>query len=428
MPQETIRNANHLIGKVELPADKSVAHRAAIFAALSEGESEVVNYPDSEDPQSTLTCLRQLGVDIVATDRGVTVSGVGLDGLKAPDGPLDCGNSGTTMRLLAGVLAGQSFDSELVGDSSLSRRPMTRIAEPLRKMGARVTLTDGLPPIRIGAVEAPLQPIEYELPVASAQVKSAVLLAGLYAAGETVVIESTPSRDHTERMLQLETFTVGSERRITVKGGKEIAARTWAVPKDFSAAAFFLAAGATVPKSRIMLRAVGVNPTRSGALDILTAMGARISVSKERQFGGEPIADLHVQTSSLTSVRIDGTIIPNLIDEIPVLAVAATAAAGETEIRDASELRVKESDRIAILVENLRRMGADIDEHPDGMTVRGGTTLNGAAVESHGDHRIAMALAVAGLLAEGETRIDGAEAASVSFPNFWDELRKLAGQ
>jgi 3-phosphoshikimate 1-carboxyvinyltransferase len=426
--EQVIHSVTHVAGRVTLPGDKSIAHRAAILAALADGPSEIVNFPDARDPQSTLSCLQQLGIPVEVEESSITVQGRGLDGLRPPDDPIDCGNSGTTMRLLAGVLAGQPFPSVLIGDESLSLRPMERIAEPLRQMGARIELTDGHAPIRIFPSPGGLRPITYRLPVASAQVKSCVLLAGLYADGETTVVESSPSRDHTERMLRLEVLHLGSESHISVAGGRPIRVRGWAVPRDFSAAAFFLVAGCLVPNAIIEIPGVGVNPSRAGALDVLNAMGAHIDRFEERAFGGESIADLRIRSSALTSVRVDGALIPNLIDEIPVLAVAAAVAHGTTEIRDASELRVKETDRIRAMVTNLRRLGAEVDEHDDGLTVHGGKDLTGATVDSFGDHRVAMAMGVAALAARGETTIRDANCANISFPGFWQQLRAVARQ
>lgn len=423
-----VSQAQSLLGLVELPPDKSIAHRAALLAALADGTSRLVNYPSAADPQSTLSCLRQLGVPIYEDAHGIlVVEGRGLEGLRAPNQPLDCGNSGTTMRLLAGILAGQPFASTLVGDASLSRRPMERIAAPLRQMGAVVTLTDGHAPLYVQGCR-PLRNITYRLPVPSAQVKSCVLLAGLFAEGETTVIESVPSRDHTERMLGLNVVELNGERYLTVQGGMRIPARTWAIPRDFSAAAFFLVAGTLVPDSEIRLPGVGLNPSRSALLDVLRAMGANIQVENERVYGGEPIADLVVRSSTLHGVQVAGTIIPNLIDEIPVLAVAATCAHGRTEIRDAAELRVKETDRIAAMAENLQALGARVEVFDDGLAIEGRCRLRGTTVRSFDDHRIAMAMGVAGLVAEGETLIEGAECARISFPGFWEELDRLAGR
>ena len=422
---QTIRHAARLKGAVALPADKSIAHRAALLAALSDGPSKITNFPDAADPRSTLVCLRQLGVEIDEEERGILmVEGVGLEGLQAPKDPLDCGNSGTTMRLLAGILAGQSFDSTLVGDASLSRRPMARIADPLRLMNAAIALEDGHAPIRITGGQK-LQGIEYRLPVPSAQVKSCVLLAGLYAEGETTVVETIPSRDHTERMLGLDVFEMGGARYLTIEPGWRIAARTWTVPRDFSAAAFLLVAASIVPEGEVYLPGVGLNPSRCAFLDVLRAMGAAVKIEYEREEGGEPLADLRVRPAPLHGVSVGGTLLPNLIDEIPVLAVAAACAEGRTEIRDAAELRVKETDRIDAMVQNLRALGADVEEFDDGLAVTGGAPLTGTTVDSFDDHRIAMAMGVAALVASGETTITNAECASVSFPGFWEMLERL---
>ncbi len=423
----TILPAMGLAGRLRLPADKSVSHRTALLAALAEGPSEIVGFSDAADPQSTLACLRSLGIQIKEHEDSLIIHGRGPRGFTSPTGALDCGNSGTTMRLLSGVLAGQSFDSTLTGDASLSRRPMGRIAEPLRRMGARIDLTDGHAPVRITG--GTLRGIEYELPVASAQVKSCVLLAGLLAGGSTTVIESVPSRDHTERMLGLDTMEIGGQRYITIEGGRAVKAQPWIVPRDFSAAAFFLVAGAIVAHSHIEMRSVGLNPSRSALLDLLRAMGANITVGNERTRGHEPLADLTVQNEGgrLHGITVGGTLIPNLIDEIPVLAVAAAYAEGRTEIRDAEELRHKETDRIAATAAFLRTMGAEVMELDDGLVIEGQPMLKGATVESEGDHRIAMAAAIAALAAEGETTIRDADCVAVSFPAFWDELAALAG-
>ncbi|MEZ4703318.1 MAG: 3-phosphoshikimate 1-carboxyvinyltransferase [Rhodothermales bacterium] len=422
---KTVRTASSLTGVIELPADKSIAHRAALFAALGDGPSHLVNYPASADPQSTLSCLRQLGVRIEEEDGSYTVHGVGLNGLKPPAGPLDCGNSGTTMRMLAGILAGQPFDTTLIGDASLSGRPMERIAKPLRQMGAVIDLTDGHAPVYIHGGQT-LKGMTYRLPMPSAQVKSCVLLAGLYAEGETTVIETLPSRDHTERMLALDAVEMNGERHLSVKKGKRIPRQAWAVPRDFSAAAFFLVAGSIVPGAELRLPGVGVNASRSALLDVLRAMGASITVEDERTYGGEPIADLIVKASPLHGVTVPEEYIANMIDEVPILCVAATQARGRTEIRNAGELRVKETDRIAAMVTNLRALGAEVEEFEDGLAVTGGAPLHGADVQTYHDHRIAMAMGIAGLVAAGETVIHGADIASVSFPTFWDVLDRIA--
>ena len=424
---QTVRQAGSLRGTVSLPADKSISHRSALLSALGTGTSRIFNYPNSADPQSTLDCLRMLGITAERNAEGVLeITGRGLRGLRPPPEPVDCGNSGTTMRLLAGILAGQRFGSVLTGDDSLRQRPMERIADPLNVMGARVTLRDGHAPIRIRAARNGLDPIEYRLPVASAQVKSCVLLAGLYADGETVVLEPTPSRDHTERMLGLEVEELGGERRIVVPDGHTVSATNWAVPGDFSGAAFFLVAGSLVPDSELRLEDVGLNPSRTALLDVMDDMGADITVENERVQGTEPVGDVTVRTAPLSGVEIGGRLIPNLIDEIPILAVAAACAEGRTEIRDAQELRVKETDRLHAMAENLNALGAEVQEREDGLIIDGnGPNLLSTTVRSFGDHRIAMAMGVAALVAHGSTSINGADCAKVSFPGFWDELARL---
>ena len=421
---QTVSRARRLHGAVSLPADKSIGHRTALLSALADGRSRIENYPSSADPQSTLNCMRQLGIPVDQDGDTVHIDGQGLNGLSAPDAPLDCGNSGTTMRLLSGILAGQPFGSVLTGDASLRSRPMARIADPLNAMGAEVTLTDGHAPIHIIGGAA-LQGMTYPLPIASAQVKSCVLLAGLFAEGTTTVIETTPSRDHTERMLGLDAQTTDGERHLTVEGGHRIPARTWHVPGDFSAAAFFLVAGSIVPGSTLQLDGVGMNPSRNALLEVLRSMGADIAVANERMKGGEPIADLTVRHAALTGARVTDPLIPNLIDEVPVLAVAAACATGHTEIRDAAELRVKETDRLDAMAQNLRALGADVEEFEDGLAIEGPASLTGATVSSFDDHRIATAMGVAGLVAEGTTTVTDADCASVSFPGFWEELHAV---
>ena len=429
----TVHPAAALAGAPELPADKSIAHRAVLFAAVADGETEIVGFSDAADPQSSLACVRALGVeaetraDILGEDGvpSLVVHGRGLGGLRAPGDPLDCGNSGTTMRLLAGLLAGAQVPATLVGDASLSARPMRRVTDPLATMGARIETTDGHAPLRIAS--RALRGMAYRLPVASAQVKSAVLLAGLGASGETTVVEPVPTRDHTERMLGLGVLEVGGERHITVAGGHAVPAGLRVIPRDPSAAAFFCVAGAVAEASTVTLAGVGLNPTRTAFLDVLRVMGADITVRNLRDGGGEPLGDLRIATSGgLHGVEIGGAIVPNLIDEIPVLAVAAALAQGRTTIRDAAELRVKETDRIEATAAFLRALGADVTERPDGLVIEGGRPLTGAAVEARDDHRIAMAAAVAALSAASPTTIAGAEAAAVSFPGFWTALDAVA--
>ncbi len=419
-----VRPATSFVGIVQVPSDKSIAHRAALFSAIADGTSRLVDFPESRDPQSTLSCLRSLGVDMYEEDEILVVEGKGLHGLQGAPGDLDCGNSGTTMRLMSGMLAGQSFSSVLTGDASLSDRDMFRIAEPLRNMGATIDLTDNHAPIRITGGQS-LTGTEYELPVASAQVKSAVLLAGLYADGTTTVIETAPSRDHTERMLGLSGVDLGEKRVISIESGMSIKARTWSIPRDFSAAAYFVVAAAVLPNSALRIPRVGLNPTRAGLLDVLMAMGARIYIENERIVGGEAVGDIVVFSSELSGIELGGTAIPNIIDEIPVLAVAAACAGGTTIIRDAGELRHKESDRIHAMAEGLSALGVDVEELDDGLEITGGK-LHGGMVESYGDHRIAMALGIAGLRAGEQVTVRNADCTSVSFPGFWAVLSELA--
>lgn len=422
-----IRPAQTVQGEVRVPGDKSISHRALILGALANGHVTIRNLASSADCLSTLRCLRALGVAIEDAGDETVVVGQGLDGLREPGNVLDAGNSGTTMRLLAGVLAGQSFYSVITGDDSLRRRPMARIAEPLRKMGATVLGRDEgrFPPLTIRGGR--LKSVDYTLPVASAQVKSALLLASLFAEGETVVREPALSRDHTERMLRAMGVALSQEgTSVRVQGGQSLRAVALDVPGDLSSAAFFLVAAAIVPDSHLVICDVGVNPTRTGALDVLQRMGARLTVANQRESGGEPVADIVVSASRLHGTVIEGDIIPRLIDELPILAVAATQAEGETTVRDAEELRVKETDRLAAIVTELSRMGADIRATADGFVIRGPTRLHGALCHSYGDHRMAMALAVAGLVASGETIIDDTSCVEVSFPGFMEVLKSVA--
>lgn len=428
-----ISAATRLAGKVALPGDKSISHRAAMLGAIAEGKSRISNFAASEDCTSTLTCLADLGVKMRRDGTNVTVHGVGKTGFTAPSGSLDCGNSGTTMRLLSGILAGQNFESTLTGDDSLSRRPMMRIIDPLTQMGATLEATDGHAPLAIKG-RNPLKAIEFRLPVASAQLKSCVLLAGLNAEGETSVIEPIATRDHTERMLggfgvDVQTIDSQQGKIITVSGDSRLSARDIVVPSDVSSAAFFLVAAACLSGSRLELPSVGLNPTRTGIIDVLRALGADIEAADVTESGGEPIGRLIVTgglppSASREANIIRGDVVANLIDEVPILAVFGTQIEGGIEIRDAGELRIKESDRIAAVVENLRRMGAEVEEFDDGLRV-GKSELNGAVIDSFGDHRIAMAFAVAGLFAKGETEIVGAECAAVSFPDFFETLQEV---
>ncbi len=402
-----------------------------MFSAIADGTSVLTNFAESEDCSSTLDCLRGLGVQIDRNGSTVQIAGRGLRGLKAPEQPLDCGNSGTTMRLLAGILAGQNFNSTLIGDASLSRRPMARIIHPLTDMGASVSSNEVHAPLHIDG-RSPLKPLKFELPVASAQLKSCVLLAGLFAEGETTVIEPVQTRDHTERMLRgfgvdLNVRESGGQRLITVPGGSSLAARDVQVPGDISSAAFFLVAAACLPDSRIEIFNVGLNPTREGVLTELRRFGVNVETTDVTGSGGEPIGTLKVSGRSEIGGeqnRIEGAIVANLIDEVPILAVLGTQLNGGLEIRGAGELRIKESDRIASIVENLRRMNAVVVEFEDGFRVER-SELRGAEIDPFGDHRIAMAFSIAGLLAEGETLINNAECAAVSFPDFYETLESV---
>ncbi len=427
---ETIHYAESVSGTVGLPGDKSISHRYALLAAIAEGESTLEHFARSRDCRSTLGCLRALGVDVRESAGTVTIRGRGLRGLREPQGPLDAGNSGTTMRLLSGILAGHPFAASIAGDDSLNSRPMGRIIDPLRRMGASVTSREkGLPPLGIRGGR--LAGIRYVLPVASAQVKSCVLLAGLYGSGPTAVEEAVPTRDHTE--IALGEFGAVVRRRgpwIEVDPDPVLRGRRLCVPGDLSAAAFFLAAAALAPRAELRLPGVGLNGRRRELLDYLAEAGLDIEITEETAEAGEPRGDLLVRSSPRLAAGglppIRGDRAAALIDEIPVLSVLGSQTAGGVEIADAGELRVKESDRIAAVALNLRAMGVDVEETRDGLRVPGGRPLGGADIEPRGDHRIAMAFAVAGLSARGETRIHGAECADVSYPGFWDALRAVA--
>jgi 3-phosphoshikimate 1-carboxyvinyltransferase len=422
-----IRGVKRISAAVSLPGDKSIAHRAVMLSGISRGPSQITNFPASQDCLSTVSCMQSLGVRIDRLDETtLRVHGEGLRGLQQPPEPLDASNSGTTMRLLSGLLAGQDFEVTLTGDESLRRRPMRRIIEPLRAMGAEISgkAGDRFAPLHIRGGR--LKPIDYTLPVASAQLKSAILLAGLYADGRTTVRSPVPCRDHTERMLAYRgaELTV-SDKTVTIRGEGELPARDFVVPGDLSSAAYFLTAAVLVSGSNLTIEGVGVNPTRGGLLEILGTMGADIFLSNERLVGNEPVADLSVRSGELSAIEVFGPIVPSLIDELPVLAVAATQARGMTIVRDAAELRVKESDRIAAMATELQKMGATIETTEDGWIIEGSACLHGATVDSQGDHRIAMALAVAALVAEGESCVRNAEAVEVSFPGFWELFKDV---
>ena len=416
--------ASALNGALRVPGDKSMSHRAVMFSSLAEGTSHITGLLEGEDVMATLAAFRAMGVQAEGPNNGdLVIHGVGMRGLKAPEVDLDMGNSGTAMRLMTGILAAQNFASKLVGDESLSKRPMRRVTVPLTSMGARCATDDnGCPPIHIRGVER-LQPISYKLPMASAQIKSAVLLAGLYADGETSVTEPAPTRDHTERMLKAYGYACESEKvndqvtTIRLSGGGKLSATDIDIPADISSAAFFMVAASIVPDSLIVLEHVCINPTRTGVIDILKAMGADIKLLNPRAIGGEPVADIQVKYVGLKGCEIDPNLVPLAIDEFPVLCIAAACADGQTVISGAEELRHKESDRISSMVEGLRNIGVEVDERRDGMVLEGGA-ISGGAVESYHDHRIAMSFAIAGAVCAEEVVINGAETVATSFPNF----------
>lgn len=425
-----VRPIERLAGTVEVPGDKSVSHRAALLGALANGVTEVQGYLEGEDCLRTLTAIQMMGVEVTKKGPGhYRIAGAGLDGLVEPGDVVDCGNSGTTARLLIGLLAGQPFWTLLTGDESLRRRPMKRVVEPLGRMGATIVgrADGGRLPLAVRGAERP-RAISYDSPVASAQVKSAILLAGLRADGPVTVTEPAPSRDHSEVMLGAFGARVErGERRVTLHPGP-LRATTVQVPGDISSAAFLLVAGAIVRDARLTVAGVGVNPTRTGLLDVLTAMGVTVSrTAVDGPAEGERIAALSVESAEPVGTTVGGTLIPRLIDEVPALAVLAAVARGSTEIQDAGELRVKESDRIAAVTRELGKMGVRIEERPDGMVIPGGQRFRGAHVASGGDHRMAMALAVAGLVADGETVVEDVACVQTSFPTFVELVNTLAG-
>lgn len=415
-----------LRGEVTVPGDKSISHRAVMFGAIADGLTEVTNFLQGADCLSTIDCFRKLGIEIENTQDKILIHGKGLHGLHAPSETLDTGNSGTTTRLLSGILSGQSFSCTLNGDASIQSRPMGRIMEPLGRMGAKIESIrgNGCAPLRIQG--SPLHGIHYESPVASAQVKSAVLLAGLYAQGITRVTEPFLSRNHSELMLRHFGARVESEgTTASLFPGKTLYGQKINVPGDISSAAYFLAGGLIVPGSELLIRNVGINPTRDGILRVCREMGGDIALLNENDGSGEPTADLLVKHSDLKGVTIGGSIIPTLIDELPIIAVLACYASGTTVIRDAQELKVKESNRIDVMVNNLSAMGAHIQATEDGMVIEGGHPLHGARIDSKLDHRIAMSFAIAGLAADSETEIEGAECVNISYPEFYRDLQGL---
>lgn len=419
-------NIKHLNGSIRVPGDKSISHRSIIFGSLAEGETKVYDILRGEDVLSTMQVFRDLGVEIEDKDGVVTIQGVGMDGLKAPQKALDMGNSGTSIRLISGVLAGADFEVEMFGDDSLSKRPMDRVTLPLKKMGVTISgqTERDLPPLHLKGTKS-LKPIHYELPIASAQVKSALIFAALQAQGQSVIIEKECTRNHTEDMLR----QFGGElsvdgKKITVQGPQKLSGQTVVVPGDISSAAFWLVAGLIVPNSRVVLKNVGINETRTGIIDVIRAMGGKLEITDM-----DPIAKsatLTVETSDLNGTEIGGALIPRLIDELPIIALLATQAQGQTVIKDAEELKVKETDRIQVVADALNSMGATITPTADGMIIKGKPALHGAKVNTFGDHRIGMMTAIAALLvADGEVELDRAEAINTSYPSFFDDLETL---
>ncbi|MBB6218078.1 3-phosphoshikimate 1-carboxyvinyltransferase [Anaerosolibacter carboniphilus] len=411
---------------IDIPGDKSISHRGIIFSAIAQGESQLYNFLTGEDCLRTIDCFQKLGVSIKMEKDFVKIRGVGLRGLKVPEERLDVGNSGTTIRLMSGLLSGQNFDCEITGDASIQRRPMDRIILPLKQMGASIEgiEAENLAPLRIKGKM--LQGISYDSPIASAQVKSAILLAGLYAQGETRIREPYLSRNHTEIMLKDMGADIREEGlQVICRPGNVLYGKERRVPGDISSAAFFLVLGAILGDSDILLRNVGINPTRTGSLDVLMEMGGQIRILNVREECGERIGDIRVKGSTLKGIEIGGALIPRLIDEIPVLAVAAAFAEGTTVIKDAQELKVKESNRIDALVTELKKIGVDIEQKEDGMVIRGGKGIKGGKINSYGDHRIAMAMTIAGLGSEEGVEVDTLECAAVSFPYFYDIIERM---
>ncbi len=422
-----ITKSRSLRGEIQIPGDKSISHRGIMLGALARGTTKITNFLQGADCLSTIRCFRQMGIEVENSCKEVLVHGKGLHGLSAPQQILDAGNSGTTVRLLSGILAAQNFPSTITGDASIQKRPMKRVMDPLTQMGACIESQNqnGCAPLDIRGTR--LKGIHYQSPVSSAQVKSCVLLAGLYADQKTSVTEPTVSRDHSERMLSYLGAEVAVQgTTVAIEPEPELNARDIQVPGDISSAAYFIAAGLLVPGSQILIKNVGINPTRSGILKVCRAMGADIQYLNEKSGCWEPSADLLVTYSPLKGTVIEGDIIPTLIDELPIIAVMAAFAQGETIIRNAEELRVKESDRIQTVTDNLSAMGADITAAPDGMSIRGGQPLTGASIRTCKDHRIAMSFAVAGMAAEGVTSLDDAQCVAISYPQFFDDLQRLS--
>ena len=424
-----IEKKGTLHGELSVPGDKSVSHRSVMFGALADGKTEAENFLTGADCLSTISCFRKMGIEIEQNGTSVKINGKGLHGLSRPNGVLDAGNSGTTVRLLSGILTGQSFDSVLTGDASIQKRPMKRVITPLSMMNARIDSVNGNGCAPLSIQSSALTGIRYLSPVASAQVKSCVLLAGLYADGPTSVTEPAASRNHTELMLRYFGADVKTEGMTsTILPNPHLIGQKVKVPGDISSAAYFIAAALLIPGSEVLLKNVGTNLTRNGMLRVCQAMGADIELLNVRSDGAEPCADLLVRSSSLHSTVIEGDLIPTLIDEIPVLAVLAAFADGTTIIRDAAELKVKESDRIAVMAENLTRMGCEVEPTDDGMVIHGGKPLHGAVIDPHLDHRIAMSFAVAALAADGQTEIQDADCVRISYPAFYEDLDSLCGR
>lgn len=427
MDRIDLSKAKSFKGEFSPPPDKSISHRAVIFSSLSKGKSIIKNFLRAEDPLTTINAFRTLGINIEDTADEIIIDGKGIHGLREPDRIIDCGNSGTTMRFLSGILSGNPFFSVLTGDESLRQRPMSRVIIPLRLMGAEIMARydDSYPPIAIRGKR--LKAIQYTMPVASAQVKSAILLAGLYAEGVTEVVEPFKSRDHTERMLPAFGAEIKVENlRLKIKGGTELHGLEIYVPGDFSSAAFFIVGALLIRDSEIIIRGVGINPARIGLLSVLKEMGADVEISNIKDLSGEPVADIYCKGGrELKGIHITREKIPSLIDEFPVLCVAATQATGITAIRGAEELRIKESDRIKAMATELRKMGVKIEEFEDGLNITGGSNLKGAVIESYRDHRIAMSMSIAAIIADGTTTINDISSVSISFPGFFDILKRL---
>ncbi|MFC1855183.1 3-phosphoshikimate 1-carboxyvinyltransferase [Thermodesulfobacteriota bacterium] len=427
MKNISIKKSNGLNGEITVPGDKSITHRSVIFGALSNGTMRVKGYLTGEDNVRTIDAFRSMGVDIKESGDELLIKGVGLNGLKKPTETIYAGNSGTTARLLLGLLAGQSFSSTITGDEYLVKRPMARVTKPLSLFGANFTMNSDADVLPITVTPGKIIPIDYDMNIASAQVKSALTLAGMYADGVNTITEPTLSRDHTENMLRAMGVSLESKDcRVTFKGGQELSAIDVTVPGDISSAAFFIVAALIIKGSSLVIKGVGVNPTRTGILDVLISMGGDITLENKRSLAGEDVADIVVKHSDLKGIDIRGDVIPRAIDEFPIIALCAAMAEGTTTVRDAKELRVKESDRIATTAENLRKLGVTVTEYPDGMDIVGGASLRGATdLKSYGDHRIAMMLSIAALACDAESTINDIDCVNTSFPNFYALLASI---